>query len=116
MKEIDGPGRDDGEADFNGNSELKGKDRDSEEVVELRRRLIDEIKIKANIIENLSRISHSIRTPINGVYQYSNFGIKKTGQISDEQLKEYFIKIHACGKQMTQIVEDLQDIIRSLIE
>lgn len=58
----------------------------------------------------LSNMSHELRTPLHGILSYAQFGLDKTGKVSEEKLKKYFSLINFSGQRLKILVDDLLDL------
>lgn len=62
--------------------------------------------------EFLANMSHELRTPLHGILSFATFGLKKSGSLGPEKLREYFAKIHQSGSMLLQMVNDLLDLAK----
>ncbi len=58
----------------------------------------------------LNKISHELRTPMHHIISFSQFGIKKTGHIPDEEIIDYFQIIFDGGAGLISLLNDLLDL------
>lgn len=58
----------------------------------------------------LANMSHEFRTPLHGIISYSKFGLKKTGNVTEEKVRGYFSEIHESGEHLLGLVDGLLDL------
>jgi PAS domain S-box-containing protein len=58
----------------------------------------------------ISNISHEFRTPMHAIISFANFGIKKTGKVSDEKLLRYFEQIKNSADRLMPLIDDLMEL------
>lgn len=56
-----------------------------------------------------AKISHDLRTPLQGIISFSKFGISKMGQVSSETLQKYFSNILHSSDNLLQLINQLLD-------
>jgi len=61
-------------------------------------------KIKADF---LARMSHDMRTPLNGIMGLANLGLKES---LDDKISDYFSKIKISGKYLSTLLNDVLDM------
>jgi len=90
--------------------------RDVTETCELNRSLIEakERAEAANLAKSefLANMSHELRTPLHGILSFASFGIKRTGSVSPEKLRDYFNKIERSGRVLLALLNDLLDLAK----
>lgn len=60
--------------------------------------------------EFLANMSHELRTPLNGILGFSELLIdRRVGPLNDKQ-REYIQDIHACGRHLLQLINDVLDL------
>ncbi|MFC1744748.1 ATP-binding protein [Candidatus Riflebacteria bacterium] len=90
---------------------------------ELERRVVDRTKDLLTAKENaersdrakttfLANMSHEVRTPLNGVLNFSLIGMEQAEQNEQTELKNYFQEIHDCGNRLLQFVDNLLELSR----
>jgi len=62
--------------------------------------------------EFLANMSHELRTPLHGILGFSEFGLEKVRTASQEKILSYFKQIHASGKLLLGLVDDLLDLAK----
>ena len=60
--------------------------------------------------EFLANMSHELRTPLHGILSFSKFGLNKFETANREKLYHYFKNIHASGKTLLVLLNDLLDL------
>ena len=60
--------------------------------------------------EFLANMSHELRTPLHGILSYANFGVKKTGSVSEDKLLGYFELIQKSGNRLLLLLNDLLEL------
>jgi len=60
--------------------------------------------------EFLANVSHELRTPMHHIISYSDFGIKKNEQISNEKRLKYFTQIQNASERMMNLLDDILDL------
>ncbi|HVN89665.1 MAG TPA: HAMP domain-containing sensor histidine kinase [Candidatus Binataceae bacterium] len=90
--------------------------RDVTETHELNKSLIEakERAEAANLAKSefLANMSHELRTPLHGILSFAGFGIKRTGSVPPEKLREYFNKIEQSGRVLLALLNDLLDLAK----
>ncbi|MDH3354149.1 MAG: DUF3365 domain-containing protein [Chromatiales bacterium] len=66
----------------------------------------------ANIAKSefLGNISHELRTPLHAILNFSSFGIKKIGSVSEEKIRSYFDNIDISTRRLIALVNELLDV------
>ena len=62
--------------------------------------------------EFLANMSHEIRTPLNAVLGFTELLRQESRDITDEDHEEYLNTIHASGKHLLQLINDILDLSR----
>ncbi len=62
--------------------------------------------------EFLANMSHELRTPLHHILSFSGFGIKKSGRLTVEKQRDYFLRIQASGKTLLNLLNDLLDLAK----
>lgn len=62
--------------------------------------------------EFLANMSHELRTPMHSILSFSNFGIKKLGNVPLEKLGSYFSRINDSGSRLLSLLNDLLDLAK----
>ena len=60
--------------------------------------------------EFLSNMSHELRTPLHGILSFSELGMRRTSDVSEEKILSYFSQVHRSGKRLLDLINDLLDI------
>ncbi len=77
--------------------------------IQLQKAVEDAQKANQAKSDFLSRMSHDMRTPMNGIIGLSNLAMDLN---SVEELKEYIVKINASGEQLLGLINDTLDVSR----
>ena len=64
-------------------------------------------QIKSDFLAN---ITHELRNPLHHILSFSNFGVKKTGTVSNTKIVDYFKTIRKSGNGLLNLVNDLLDL------
>lgn len=79
-------------------------------------RLIEakEIAEKANNAKSLfiANLSHEVRTPINGIFNYSKMGLDRIDKLSNEKIEHYFKQINISTERLLKLVNELLDFTK----
>ena len=90
--------------------------RDITETYELNRSLVEakERAEAANLAKSefLANMSHELRTPLHGILSFAGFGIKRSGSVEPEKLREYFTKIEHSGRVLLVLLNDILDLAK----
>lgn len=62
--------------------------------------------------EFLANISHELRTPLHHILSFSRFGLKKTKNIPQAEIREYFNSILESGMRLFGLVDNLLNLSR----
>ncbi len=60
----------------------------------------------------LADISHELRTPMHGILNYADFGIRRVAKAPKEKLLEYFHEIAGSGNRLMTLINDLLDLAK----
>lgn len=60
--------------------------------------------------EHLAAISHDIRTPLHGVLNYADFGIRNIEKAPRDKLLTYFKQIGVCGERLMQLLAPILEL------
>ncbi len=60
--------------------------------------------------EHLAAISHDIRTPLHGVLNYADFGIRNIEKAPRDKLLTYFKQIGVCGERLMQLLAPVLEL------
>ncbi|HED52584.1 MAG TPA: response regulator, partial [Phycisphaerales bacterium] len=60
--------------------------------------------------EFLANMSHEIRTPLNGILGFTDMLCRDGDSISDEERREWLEVIHASGKHLLQLINNILDL------
>lgn len=60
--------------------------------------------------EFIANMSHELRTPMHAIMSFSRMGQEKAGQVGTDKIVRYFDNIHASGKRLTTLINDLLDL------
>ncbi|SFQ16144.1 Signal transduction histidine kinase [Lachnospiraceae bacterium XBB1006] len=72
------------------------------------KKALKEAKLAENAkIDFLSRMSHDLRTPLNGIIGMTDIALD---EVNDEHIKEYLEKIQSSGQLLLSLVNDILDI------
>jgi signal transduction histidine kinase/ActR/RegA family two-component response regulator/PAS domain-containing protein len=72
------------------------------------KKALKEAKMAENAkIDFLSRMSHDLRTPLNGIVGLTDIALD---EVNDEHIKEYLEKIQVSGQMLLSLVNDILDI------
>jgi PAS domain S-box-containing protein len=90
-----------------------------------RKRLMDELRLKNIELEAqtqkaaeasdtlkkfLATFSHELRSPLNSIIGFSELLTTRLGELPQERLEEFSKNIHASGKHLQQIINDILDL------
>ncbi|GAB4122206.1 MAG: hypothetical protein Kow00104_05980 [Rhodothalassiaceae bacterium] len=80
--------------------------------------LLGEAKKRAEIANNakssfLANISHELRTPLNAIIGFSEMSVREMhGPIGNPAYREYAAHVHAAGKHLLAVINDILDLSR----
>jgi len=60
--------------------------------------------------EFLANISHELRTPLQGILSFAGFGMRRSGRVKPEKLREYFDRVDRSGRILLALLNDLLDL------
>ena len=60
----------------------------------------------------LADISHELRTPMHGILNYADFGIRRISKAPKEKILEYFHEIAGSGNRLMTLINDLLDLAK----
>lgn len=67
----------------------------------------DSEKAKSDFLANMS---HELRTPLHGIMSFTDFGLEKVGNATDDKIRTYFEHINNSSQRLKLLVDDLLDL------